>query len=93
MARRAFAQRTVPPHDPHAVSAREAYPLELLLRFPPGETGEEVEGPGAAELVAELFVKQIHNLANDAQVGRRMVGSCIFGGWYTNTDKREYDQK
>ncbi|PNH03717.1 hypothetical protein TSOC_010193 [Tetrabaena socialis] len=64
MQRRAFAQRTVPPHNPFATTAATAYPLELLLG-PSDSGGGEHSGAPASSLIAELNVAQIHRLAED----------------------------
>ncbi|GLC39606.1 hypothetical protein PLESTF_000914400 [Pleodorina starrii] len=72
--KRAFAQRTVPPHDPSATTASAAYPLELLLgpadRQQQRADGEAAGGAanGAAALVRELNAGFIHKLAEDQQV-------------------------
>ncbi|KAG2430289.1 hypothetical protein HYH02_013767 [Chlamydomonas schloesseri] len=68
--RMAFERRTIPPHNPSATTAWEAYPLELLLS--PKASGQVVGNEVAAvrsrgsAVESELHTGQIYKLAEDA---------------------------
>ncbi|GLI60300.1 hypothetical protein VaNZ11_002414 [Volvox africanus] len=62
--RRAFSQRTIPPHDPSATTAADAYPLDLLLSRNPGEADSD----DRPSLVRELNAAEMHRLAEDEQM-------------------------
>ncbi len=62
MARRAFAQRTVPPHDPDATTPHGAYHLELLL-------GDGQGGTRVGALKKRILA--LEAVAKDPEVGGR----------------------
>ncbi|GIL65703.1 hypothetical protein Vafri_19382 [Volvox africanus] len=62
--RRAFSQRTIPPHDPSATTAADAYPLDLLLSQNPGEPDNDPK----PSLVRELNAAEMYRLAEDEQM-------------------------
>lgn len=72
MARRAFAQRTVPPHDPDATTPHGAYHLELLLGD--GQGGTRVGALKKRIVALEAVVK-------DPEVGGRRRTRCEVVGW------------
>ncbi|GIL91933.1 hypothetical protein Vretimale_18617 [Volvox reticuliferus] len=63
--RRAFSQRTIPPHNPSATTAAGAYPLELLLSRNPNPGAEDKSSKPS--LVGELNAAQMHRLVDDEQ--------------------------
>ncbi|EFJ50486.1 hypothetical protein VOLCADRAFT_88884 [Volvox carteri f. nagariensis] len=75
--RKAFAQRTVPPHNPAATNAADAYPLNLLLGRPGGEAAAAEDG---ASLVGDLHVSQIHQLAEDEEELDKARAKELVGG-------------